>query len=68
MYLSVCKCMYFIYDTRHVGFIYEGMIDVGVLLVMINLWCIYKFINLRIDCKKSCVCYWFEGCVVLLKL
>ena len=60
--------MYFIYDTRIVHFIYERMINVGILLVMINLWYIYKFKNLSIDCKKICVCCWFDGCVVFLKL
>ena len=61
-YLYNCVC---ISSMVHVvRFMDEEMIDVGLVVLKINVWSTYKLGNLSFDCLKCCVCCQFEGCSV----
>ena len=49
-----------------VRFMDEEMIDVGLVVVRINVWSTYKLGNLSLDCLKSCICCQLKDVVLVL--
>ena len=61
-YLCNCVC---ISSMVHVVRFMDGeLIDVGLVVLRINVWSTYKLGNLSFDCLKCCVRCQFEGCTV----
>ena len=60
----LCNCVSISSMVHVVRFMGEEMIDVGLVVLRINVWSTYKLGNLSFDCIKCCICSQCEGCIV----